>query len=139
MNWANMSLTMKILIYDSRNKQDKDSINTLVETFTSCQILFTDNYYSFETKLLSCYSGETVIVFFVNEEKDMDFLESTMKNLTDIKLIVNLLEKTSSLESRAYAIGARLVTKTDDNEVLLPLGLQGIIKEMHRNQLKISS
>jgi len=144
---------MKILIYSSQNEKagqilQKDFLKISEQIAEQCQVVFAGHHHKFEKEMRCCLAGESIVVFFAAHNRDLDFLESTLKNISDIKLVISIPNSVTSLApdfttckdtektllSRAYSMKPRLVLDHEENSSLLPMTLQGIIKEIARNQ-----
>ena len=144
---------MKILIYSSQNEKagqifQKDFLAISEQIAEQCQVVFAGHHQKFEKEIRCCLAGESIVVFFATQNRDLDFLESTFKNISDVKLIIGIPDSGTSLApcsttckdiektllSRAYAMKPRLVVRHEEKSSLLPLTLQGIVKEISRNQ-----
>ncbi len=125
---------MKILIYNTYNEKMTEEIRHTISVYKNCQIIPAKNYNTFKKEFSLCLSGETIVVFFIKNEKDMNFLESIQGSFLDIKLIVNLTESEISFQSRILKLQPRIITDSDKNSILLTGTIQGMIKEKQKNQ-----
>lgn len=70
------------------------------------------------------------MVFSVYDEDDVYFLESMQNDFVDIKLLVNRMAGTESLQDRIFKLNPRIVTSIDSENCfnLLPDAVARIIK-----------
>ncbi|MBU0972997.1 MAG: hypothetical protein KKC20_20295 [Proteobacteria bacterium] len=118
---------MKVLIY---NRQDWDIIESLQQTLKAMgniHLCRARDRKGFKKALSSCFAGETLVVFFVEEKRDMIFLESVEMEFMDIKLIIYFTDKKTDLFARAYKLYPRVVTGAFDSDAFLPAAVRGIL------------
>jgi lantibiotic modifying enzyme len=120
---------MKILIFNSHKEKIIQEIQYALKSFQNCQVILTKDHHEFKKQLPNCFSGETIVVFFINTEKDMVFLESMQNHFVDIKLVINQSERKKSFISRSLKLHPRIITHSDENSELLLGVIQGIIKK----------
>lgn len=131
-----MESNIKILVFNDENQKINQKIDhalTMVEN--KYQLILTRDYLTFKEAFSFCFSGETVIVFFVSSETDMAFLESMQSKFVDIKLIVNQPEQNSCFESRIVKLFPRAITDSHDCDALIPGMIVGMVKEKIRHRL----
>ena len=125
---------MKILIFNNQNEKINQKIQYALNAYQNCQLILTKDHHTFTKEFSFCLSGETIIVFFINNKNDMDFLESIHTQFVDIKLIVDQSERKKSFQSRVLELHPRMITNFDENSELLIGVVQGIVKEKLKNQ-----
>ena len=125
---------MKILIFNRHNEKINLEIQYALKACQICQLILTKDHHTFTKEFSPCLSGETVIVFFINNENDMKFLESIHTQFVDIKLIVDQSERKKSFQSRVLNLHPRMITNSDENSELLVGVVQGIVMEKLKNQ-----
>ena len=82
--------------------------------------------------LAECFSGETIVVYFVTSTSDLTYLDTLESKLLDIKLLLNLVRPENRLLLRAYKLHPRFITMPHDPPELLAKTINGIIREMKR-------
>ena len=121
---------MKILIYanpiDRSVARHLDEIRDLVPYLTTV----VSSRDAFKEAFSRCLSGETIILFFVNNEKDQTFLEDVEIHFLDTKLFIHLKEKNSRLVRWAHTFKPRMVVSGDDDPRLLPVMIQKSVLNM---------
>lgn len=120
---------MKILLFNPDYKKVTLKIIESIRDLCSCEILDAPDHRSFRTALELCLSGETVIVFFVNTEKDMTFLEKIYSKFFDVKLIVNHPDHQDQYRARILNLYPRMLTVTEECSLILPGAVRGIVKQ----------
>ena len=125
---------MKILIFSIGNETISQKIIDGLNQFKNCQIILLEDHQSFKKEFRHCFSGETVVVFFIEGEEDMSFLESMEKEFVDIKLIINQPDHTNSFYGRILSLHPRLITNIRECRELLP----GVVRKTVIEMLKTS-
>jgi len=120
---------MNILIYNSSHADADAILDQQLNSISGCSLIFTKNHEHFRREFTTCFSGETLVVFFIYQEPDMAFIESLQAGFVDIKLIINLSGNNDSIQSRALKLHPRIITDFDENPDLLTGVIQGIVKE----------
>lgn len=118
---------MKLLIY---SRQDRGIINSIEQVITALGNITLEHardQQAFRHALRTCYAGETLMVFFVDDKPDMAFLESVEMDFMDIKLVIYLGDKGTEFFARAYKLGPRMVTGGFDTDDLLLAAVKGIL------------
>jgi len=127
---------LNIIIYNDQDHSIIQAIKTRTLMFKNCTVTRVTDYKTFKKNLASCFAGECIIVFFINREKDMMFLESVKKQFVDIKLLIYLALEGNDIASRAYALSPRIVISNNSSKELLPEALQGILKNLIKQTYK---
>jgi hypothetical protein len=136
---------MRILIYNNNevnneansevnNESVRSKIQTALKLFENCQVILSEDYSGFKKEFSLCLSGETIIVFFIKNEIDLNFLESIQRDFVDVKLIINIAEK-KLYQARALKLRPRIITNADEDIQLLLGVIQGGVKEKFKNQV----
>lgn len=120
---------MKILIFNPYHKDITQKIVDAIMEFSTCQIVNAADHPSFEIAFSSCLNGETIVVFFIREEKDISFLEYLHPKFFDIKLIVNHPDHGDKFQARIIKLCPRIITVTHECSQLLPYAVHGIVKQ----------
>ncbi len=123
---------MKILTFNSQHDEIVSKIRHSTMKFQNCPVILTKNFHTFKKEFSSCLSGETLIVFFLNNELDMRFLESIRYDFVDIKLIIDISGGTQ-YQDRALKLHPRIITNVNENLDLLLGVIQGCLKENMKN------
>ena len=124
---------MKILIYADPASRRTDSQLEAIHKLVPYPTQLTTSHTAFQEAFGHCLSGETIVVFFVNSDSDLDLLEGMEKTFVDTKLLLAMAGPNDHLLRRAYRCSPRLVAQTDERPVLLPMTIQGMANEMNRN------
>jgi len=119
---------MKLLIY---SRQDRGIIKSIEQVITALggdiNMEHARDQKEFKHASKFCYTGETLVVFFVDKKTDMAFLESVEMDFMDIKLVIYLGDKETDLIVRAYKLYPRVVTGAFDKDDLLLAAVKGIL------------
>lgn len=121
---------MKILIFNPYHQDVNHRIINAVMAFQPCRVIEVDDHPSFRTAFSNCLSGETIVVFFVENERDMLFLEAMNSKFFDIKLIVNHPDQNDQFHERILKLYPRIMTVTHECLHLIPQAVCGIIKKL---------
>ncbi len=120
---------MNIIIYNDEDHTTIQAIETIGLMFKECRVIRVMDHNMFKKRLATCLAGESVIIFFINKEENMRFLESMAKYFVDIKLLIYLTRDNNRLASRAYDLAPRIVISNDSSKELLPAVLERILKQ----------
>lgn len=121
---------MRILIYNPYYKDVTRKVIAAVSHWQSCEVYDAPDHQSFQSAFGACLSGETIIVFFVDGDSDMIFLESMQSKFIDVKLLINHAGHDDKFYARILSLYPRMVTVTDKCALLLPEAVQGILKQI---------
>jgi hypothetical protein len=119
---------MRIIVFNLHN-EIKKLIENAVKAYKDCKVVDTNNYISFKKEFSLSFSGETIIIFSVKKEEDLDFLESVHKDFMDIKLIIDLSDSLIHLNQRTLSLQPRIITNFEESKLLLPEAVKRIAKE----------
>ncbi len=120
---------MNIIIYNEENHASIKDIYNKVGMFEKSNIIRIKDHANLKDKLFSCVAGESIVVAYINKQKDMTFLEKMEKYFIDVKLLIYLNFKNDEIISRAYAMYPRMVISNDSSKELLPDSIEKIIKK----------
>jgi predicted Zn-dependent peptidase len=121
---------MKLLVY---NRQDRGIIRRIERVTTALGKIMlkpVEDPNAVRTALNRCYAGETLVVFFVGDKKDMAVLESVERNFMDIKRVNYLCDKQPDFFVRAYKLFLRMATGNFDTDDLLLAAVNGILSNL---------
>ena len=118
---------MKLLIYSRQDRGIIKPIEQVIAALGDINLEYTRDQQAFKHALRTCYAGETLVVFFVDDKRDMAFLESVGMDFMDIKLVIYFGDKGTDLFVRAYKLGPRMVTGAFDTDDLLLAAVKGIL------------
>lgn len=101
-----------------------------------CRYIQTKNHYEFRSSVSSCLSGETIVIYTVSDEADLQFLESIQDFLMDTKLFINLIKQNEDFMTRILKLSPRLFTniESDDKTHLLPEAIDNVVREMMKQK-----
>ena len=120
---------MKVLIYNPYRRYITQQRINSVSGYDKCRIVPTEDLFVFKYAFNECLSGETIVVFFIENETDMAFLEDMNSKFVDIKLIVNHPDENDKFRARILKLYPRFVTVSDDCDRLLPEVVPGLVRQ----------
>ncbi len=123
-------IQFNIIIFNEQSHSTINAIKDRLVMFINYNIIVITDYAEFKDRFTSCLAGECIIIFFINNEKDMVFLELMKKYFMDIKLIIYLSFENKDIISRAYAMYPRMVISDDSSKELLPAVIEKIAKNL---------
>ena len=118
---------MKLLIYSRQDRGIIKSIEQVITALGDINLEHARDQQAFKYALSTCYAGETLVIIFVADKKDMAFLESVEMDFMDIKLVIYFGDKDTDLFARAYKLSPRMVTGAFDTDDLLLAAVKGIL------------
>ncbi len=121
---------MRILVYSREDHDIIPAIESVLSLKGGVEFHVATKPKAFKQKAGKCLNGETILVFFIYEKADMDFLESVEMDFIDIKLVIYLAVDDRDLMTRAYKLHPRVVTGTCDSKDLLPAAVNGILASL---------
>jgi|GEM_PF-1817506 len=122
---------MEILIYvNPENYHAYRQLNA-IRKFVPYPRRYASTHGAFKQLYAQCLSGETIVVFFVNDDADMAFLEVMEKDFVDTKLLVSIANGNEQWVARAYKQKPRIVTRSYDHPELLAMTIKGIARQMN--------
>ncbi len=120
---------MKVLMFNPYNENMTREIKGAIGGIEQCRLAQALDHPSFEAEFSSCLSGETIIVFFVNDEEDLLFLENIQNKFVDIKLMTILRERTPGFYDRILKLCPRVLAVSGECDRLIPEALLGLVRE----------
>ena len=129
-SWTPNGVYMKILVYSREDHAVIQTVESVLSLKERVEFQVAATPKAFKQKVGKCLNGETILVFFIYEKADMDFLESVEIDFIDIKLVISLAVDDRDLMTRAYKLHPRLVTGNCDSKELLPAAVNGILTSL---------
>lgn len=124
---------MKVLFFNKNNRDISDFIDPdLIHTY-QIKVISSENYLLFRNELSKSFSGETIVVFIVEDMKDLSFIEEVQKYMLDMKLIIKHFDGLINSGRRILKLKPTLVidsSYTDTSEVRKIIS--GVIKEVYK-------
>lgn len=124
---------MKVLIYAVLDDRVQASLEA-IRTHVTVPQHFVSSHAVFQTALAECFSGETIVVFFVHDADELAYLETMESKLLDTKLVLNLGTTENRLLLHAYKLHPRFISLPHDPPDLLAMTINGIVREMNRTR-----
>ncbi len=121
---------MNLIIFNPLFEEITRNITDTIRHFNECRIVRAADHRAFSSVFAHSLSGETVVVFLVDDEEDMGFLEEIHRNFIDIKLFTVLTNNSDRLRGRALKLQPRMITHVGGDSRLLPRAVRGVIEEM---------
>ncbi len=121
---------MRILVYSREDHGIIPAVESVLSLKGGVEFQVATKPNAFKQKVGKCLNGETILVFFIYEKADMDFLESAEKDFIDMKLVIYLAVDDRDLMTRAYKLHPRVVTGNCDSKDLLPAAVNGILTSL---------
>jgi hypothetical protein len=118
---------MKVLIYSRQDHGIIKRVEQVVAAVGNIHLEYARDKKEFKEASASCFAGQTLVVFFVDGENDMGFLESVEMDFMDTKLVIYFAEHKADLLARAYKLYPRVVTGAFDSDERLPGAVKGIL------------
>lgn len=110
-------------------------VKTIVLQFENHCLIQVKELIELKHTLSLCFAGDSLLIFFVNTEQDMIFLESLKTQHMDIKLLIYIAIDDSTLVSRGYALFPRLVIDVNSHKNLLPAAVEKFLQ--YKDTIKI--
>lgn len=120
---------MKVLIFNPKHENITQQIADRLRGFKHCQLILTFEHLSFECEFARCLSGETIVVFFIDDNNDLSFLEKMSEKFVDVKLVINIPHHANGYYDRILKLCPRMIFTTKMYPQLLPEFVFGIVKE----------
>lgn len=118
---------MRILFFSRKHDLTFNFLKYEFSHIKNLKMILLKDYISFEKEFFRCFSGETIIVFCADTEKDIEYLEKKKKDFFDIKLVVNRSSGLKNLNKRILALNPRFVTFSDDSNIFLIEAVKGLV------------
>jgi hypothetical protein len=124
---------VQILFFNKHNKDISGLIDADVIKAYKIKVSSSKNYLSFRNELSKSFSGETIIVFFIEDSGDLNFIEKNYHNFIDIKLIIKSYLNSEQYSRRILNLNPRMIVDSldIDNSELKQI-IAGIIKEFFK-------
>ena len=126
---------MKIIIYNPYFTTLNQQFLKRIEAFSKSLGIITSNHDQFQSEFTKCFSGETIVVFYIGVEADVTFLEKVQQQFVDIKLLVNLTPHLEGYCNRIRKLDPRIVhigadcSCGEQCSCLLPHAVQAILEK----------
>lgn len=124
---------MRILFYSSDQKDLLAVPNSELIKKSKTTVILSVDYSEFQKEFQKCFSGETIVIFYIKNEDDLNFIESIEKIFFDVKLIINYSGASDVFLKRIFKLNPRVITNTAQNPQLLKEALMGLIKLLKNN------
>ncbi len=127
---------MKILVFSREYRDCIKDLEGVAEKSASVIRVRDEN--DCRAALTQCMDGETILIFFITNEKEMAFLETQARYFIDMKLIICLESSDAELSARAYRLKPRLVLDPRASQDLLAGAAKGIMAGLLSFKKKLS-
>ena len=121
---------MNFLIYTRNALPLVDKLMELAREAGPIRIQTATDQAGFDRAYQECFSGETLILFVMEDDRDMEVLDTASRYFLDVKLAVYLVEGAGGLKRRAFGYYPRLVSGYCEPESRIMDGVAGILAEM---------
>lgn len=119
---------MRILFFSKSHDVIFNFLNNEFFNIKNLEMVLLQDYKSFEKEFFKCFSGETIIVFCAETEKDIEYLEKQKKDFFDIKLVINLSDNLKKFQKRIFLLNPRFVICSDFSDIFLMESVRGLVK-----------
>lgn len=124
---------MKLLIFSRQEHPVMEKVTAVVQSVENIRWSWLRDQASLEDAMAGAYAGETLMLFFIEAESDMVFLEQIQKGFMDIKLVVYFACEKNGMMARAYKCFPRLITGDFDRADLLVAAIKGIAETLRQS------
>ncbi len=122
---------MNFLIY---SRKSQSLVGELVSEYTGkVKTFHARDRQSFKRDYQDCFSGETLVLFFIEDPGDFDVLSSVSRYFVDVKLLIYLVGEAKTLMPKAFGYYPRWVTGSFEPDSHLHQVVAGILSDMSQN------